>query len=201
MINIETDRNHKLNVEEYLNNTQKVINQVNQEEIIKLVNEILKVYENSGAIYVFGNGGSGANASHFCGDVLKGISYGLDKRFKAICLNDNNASMMAIANDISYNHIFEEQVKNFVTNKDLVIGISGSGNSKNVLYGVEAAKIKGAKTFALCGYDGGKLKLLVDNYVHININDMEIVEDLHSMVFHCVKRVIMENLKEKYNYD
>ena len=95
-----------------------------------------------------GNGGSGASASHAAGDFLKGASYGLDKRFKMICLNDNLPSMMAIANDIGWESIFVEPLKNFLSPDDLVIGISGSGNSKNVVNALEYANAQGATTVA-----------------------------------------------------
>src|SRR5690606_32486959 len=97
---------------------------------------------------------------HAAGDFLKGASYGLDKRFRMICLNDNLAAMMAIANDIGYEDIFIEQLKNFIGPDDLVIGISGSGNSENVVRAIEYAKNKGVKTMAMTGFKGGKISTM-----------------------------------------
>lgn len=112
-----------------------------------------------------------------------------------MCLNDNTPAMMAIANDISYDDIFVEQLKNFLRKDDVVIGISGSGNSINVLKAIEYANATGAKTVAICGYKGGKIKDIASLAVHAEINDMEISEDIHNLVItHCVKRILTNKL-------
>jgi D-sedoheptulose 7-phosphate isomerase len=138
-----------------------------------------------------GNGGSAASASHAAGDFLKGASFGLDKRFKMICLNDNLPSLMAIANDIGWEAIFEEPLKNYLQPGDLVVGLSGSGNSENVLRAIQWAKANGATTAGLTGYSGGKLAQLVDIHVHSDANDMEVAEDVHMAVFNMVKKSMM----------
>ncbi|MBT7703780.1 SIS domain-containing protein [Candidatus Peregrinibacteria bacterium] len=125
---------------------------------------------------------------------MKGASYGLEKRFKAVCLNDNLSALMAVANDISYEEIFVEQLKNFVKEGDVVIGISGSGNSMNVVKALEYGLSVGAQTVAICGFNGGKIKEIADLVVHVAIDDMEVSEDLHLVILHCVKRVIMQAL-------
>ena len=155
---------------------------------------MLEVYKKDGTFYFFGNGGSGATASHICGDFIKGVSYGLDKRFKCICLNDNMSSMMAISNDISYDDIFIEPLRNFMKKGDLVIGISGSGNSNNVVKAIEFAKIKGVKTLAFCGFRGGKIKELADYCFHAEVMDMEVTEDVHLIAFHMIKMYIISQL-------
>ena len=174
------------------------INNVNKSNIKTFVEMLIEVYNNDKNIYIFGNGGSAATASHFCGDLVKGVSYGLHKRFRAICLNDNMPALMAIANDISYDHIFIEQLKNFLNSDDIVIGISGSGNSVNVVTALEYAKNKGAKTVAICGYSGGKIKEIADLSIHAEINDMEISEDIHNLIAtHCVKRMLTKELNNQ----
>ena len=145
-------------------------------------------------IFTMGNGGSGASASHAAGDFLKGASYGLDQRFKMICLNDNLPSMMAIANDIGWDDIFVEPLKNFLQPGDVVIGISGSGNSKNVLKAVDYAKSKGATVIGMTGFKGGKLREAVDISIHSDAMDMEVAEDVHMAVFNMVKKVMMARL-------
>ncbi len=107
-------------------------------------------YEEEGHIFVMGNGGSGATASHWAGDFNNGCCFNLEKKFKMICLNDNISTMMAYANDISYDDIFVEPMKNFFRPGDLVIGISGSGNSKNVLKAIEIANKNKGRTIGLC---------------------------------------------------
>ena len=103
---------------------------------------------------------------------------------------------MAIANDISYDDIFVEQLKNFLREGDLVIGISGSGNSLNVVKALEYARGKGAKTVAICGYAGGKIKEIADLSVHAEVQDMEVSEDIHNLVMvHCVKQMLTKELK------
>jgi D-sedoheptulose 7-phosphate isomerase len=131
-----------------------------------------------------GNGGSGATASHFTGDFNKGLSFHKARRFRFICLNDNYATFAAYANDVGYEDVFVEPLKNFLAEGDLVIGISGSGNSPNVLKAVEYANDHGAVTLGLTGYDGGKLKTLARHGVHIPIADMQVTEDLHMVLDH-----------------
>ena len=137
-----------------------------------------------------GNGGSGATASHFVCDFNKGISEKLDSKYRFICLNDNIPTMLAYANDVSYNSIFVEQLKNLATEGDLVIGISGSGNSNNVISAIEYANAQGCKTFGLVGYDGGMLKKIAQNCIHIKINNMQIVEDIHMIIDHLLYSVL-----------
>ncbi|MBI2581862.1 SIS domain-containing protein [Candidatus Woesearchaeota archaeon] len=182
-------------IHEYLSTVNNALGSLDRGTISAFVNVLLEAYDREKTIYIFGNGGSAATASHFCGDLVKGVSYGLKKRFKVICLNDNTPAIMAIANDISYDDIFVEQLKNFLGKDDVVIGISGSGNSKNIVKALEYAKNTGAKTIAICGYKGGKIKEIADISIHAEINDMEISEDVHNLVItHCVKRLLTKEL-------
>jgi len=190
-------KNKKFEISQYLNRVIDAINHLDRESISKFIDVVLETYNRNGTIFIFGNGGSGATASHFAGDFIKGVSFGLDKRFKVICLNDNIPGLAAIANDISYDDIFIEQLKNFVKEGDLVIGVSGSGNSVNIIKAIEYAKKINAKTVALCGFDGGKIKEISDLAVCANINDMEISEDIHMIATHCIKQVIMDLLSKK----
>lgn len=157
---------------------------------------LLEAYHSGNQLFMFGNGGSGATASHIAGDFVKGASFGLEQRFKCICLNDNNASMMAIANDISYDAIFVEPLKNFMKDGDVVIGFSGSGNSANVVQALEYARSQGAKTVAMCGFKGGKIKDIASTVVHVPVMDMEVTEDVHMIVFHAVKQSIIAKLRD-----
>ncbi|MBU0459917.1 MAG: SIS domain-containing protein [Nanoarchaeota archaeon] len=183
------------NINDYFSGIHSALENLNKGDVNSFVKLILKTYQNQGTIYTFGNGGSGATASHFCCDLIQGASRGLEKRFRSICLNDNTPALLAIANDISYDDVFIEQLKNFLKPGDLVIGFSGSGNSNNVVKALEYAKKAGVKTLAVCGFKGGKIKEIADLAIHAKIDDMEIAEDIHSLIVsHCVKRVLMQEL-------
>ena len=180
---------------DYFNRVSETLNLLDTDAIIQLVKLLLKTRDNDNTIFIFGNGGSAATASHVTGDFLKGISYGLEKRFRIQCLNDNISGMMAISNDLSYEEIFIEQLKGFLKKEDVVIGISGSGNSANVVKAMDYARAHGAHTVALCGYKGGKIKDISEIVIHAPIQDMEITEDIHIIVFHAIKQVMMKELK------
>ena len=188
-------------IDEYFEKVARTLKNLDRDMLEQFVDMILETHENEGTLFFFGNGGSGANASHFCGDFLKGLAYDPIKRFRAICLNDNLPALMAVANDISYDDIFVEQLKNFVRKGDLVIGLSGSGNSPNVVKALEYANSIGARTVALCGFTGGKIKEIATLSIHADIMDMEISEDLHLVIAHCVKRILMERLGIPCPYD
>ncbi len=180
---------------DYFTRVNKALEKIDSQELETATTQILQCYEREGTIFIFGNGGSGATASHVAGDFLKGISYGLKKRFKVISFNDNMPAFSAIANDLSYDEVFIEQLKSYVRKEDLVIGISGSGNSVNVLKAIEYAKSMDVETIGLCGFKGGKLKEAVDHPVHVHINDMEVTEDVHMLIFHAIKQAIIAELK------
>jgi D-sedoheptulose 7-phosphate isomerase len=181
-------------IEHYLALVKDTIDKLDRSQIEKTVEAFMRVYHAGNTIYIFGNGGSAASATHACGDFVKGASYGLEKRFRVMSLVDNLPALMAIANDISYDDIFVEQLKNFLQPGDLVIGISGSGNSANVVKAMEYAKQKGVQTIAFCGYKGGKIKELADIAVHSVAMDMEVAEDIHMMVFNVIKKEVMRRL-------
>ena len=178
----------------YIDLVKSTLDALDSKALDALVEAFHTTYEKGGNIYTMGNGGSGASASHAAGDFLKGASYGLDKRFKMICLNDNLPSMMAIANDIGWESIFVEPLKNFLSEDDLVIGISGSGNSKNVVNALEYANANGATTVAMSGFKGGKISQIATINLHAPVMDMEVTEDVHMVIFNIVKKQIMARL-------
>jgi D-sedoheptulose 7-phosphate isomerase len=160
----------------------------------KIVQVLLDAYRAENQIFIMGNGGSGATASHFACDINKGCCLDLKKKFKVICLNDNMPTILAYANDCSYSKIFVEQIKNFLRPEDVVIGISGSGNSENVLEAVSYAGTKGAKTVGLSGYDGGKLAKIADIPLVARVHDMQKVEDVHMIVIHMLMQYLCNEL-------
>jgi len=184
----------KDNIKAYFEREQEVINNLNFEEIADAVQAIKEAYERETTIYVFGNGGSAATASHFVCDFNKGISSEACKKFNLICLSDNTPIVTAIANDISYDDIFVLQLKEILKKDDLIIAISGSGNSKNIIKAVEYAKEIGAEVVGLTGYSGGKLKELADYSMHVPVDDMQITEDIHMIFDHMMMKVFCEKL-------
>lgn len=183
-----------MQAQQYIDLVKSTLDALDRRALDALVEAFHTTYEKGGNIYTMGNGGSGASASHAAGDFLKGASYGLDKRFKMICLNDNLPSMMAIANDIGWESIFVEPLKNFLSEDDLVIGISGSGNSKNVVNALEYANANGATTVAMSGFKGGKISQIASINVHAPVMDMEVTEDVHMVIFNIVKKQMMARL-------
>lgn len=156
----------------------------------KIVEQILKAYDEQRHIFVMGNGGSGTTASHFTCDINKGCCIDLARKFKMMCLNDNIPTLMALANDMSYEVVFEEQLKNFFIPGDVVIGISGSGDSENVLRAIRYAKKNGGVTIGLSGFSGGALARLVDVPFVAPVNDMQKVEDIHMIVVHMIMQTV-----------
>lgn len=179
----------------YFEKLKTALDSVDTDSIEEVVTLLLKCREEQGTMYIFGNGGSAANASHIAGDFLKGISYGMDKRFRTHCLNDNVAGTTAITNDLSYDEIFIEQLRTYLSPGDVVIGISGSGNSENVVRAIKWARDNKATTIGLTGYKGGRLKETAEYNIHIPIMDMEITEDLHTVIFHAIKQEVNRRIK------
>lgn len=165
------------------------INAVN--EVLNLLIDTAKKHKR---IYIFGNGGSSATASHFQNDFGKGISEYVDDKFRFQCLNDNVATLMAVANDIGFEEVFRFQLNGVIEPGDVVIAISGSGNSKNVINAVEYAKKCGNKVIGFTGYNGGKLKELSDISLHVPINSMQVTEDVHMVFDHLMMSILYQHL-------
>ena len=182
----------------YFEQVSHVLLNLDRNVINKLVAELLAVHERNGCIYVFGNGGSAATATHFYNDLLKGVSYGLEKRFRVLCLNDNVSAITCIANDLSYEDIFVEQLKNFIQSGDLVFGISCSGNSPNVVKAMKYSRSLGVRTAGLSAFMGGQLSILSDVFVLAPVDSFEISEDVHMIIVHILKTLLMRSLKTKY---
>jgi D-sedoheptulose 7-phosphate isomerase len=178
----------------YIQTVRLALAQIDLEALDQVVDCIWECYLNQGTIYTFGNGGSSTTASHFSGDIVKGLTLNDKPRFKSICLSDNQAGLMAIANDVDYSSIFIEPLKNFLLSHDIVIGFSGSGNSPNVIKAIDYAHKRNINTIGFCGFSGGKLKDKVKHNLHIQINDMEVAEDCHLILAHTIKKELMERL-------
>lgn len=179
------------NIELYLNMERTAIETLNVAALNTALNAIVDARNRGANIYTMGNGGSAATASHMVCDFAKGASEAIGgKKFLFECLSDNTPIVTAIANDIGYEDVFAFQLKGKLKPEDLLIAISGSGNSKNVIKAVEYAKEVGTKVIGITGYQGGKLKTMCDYPMHVPINDMQIAEDLHMMFDHMILRVL-----------
>ena len=152
----------------------------------RIVNALTHAYDSGLRVFLFGNGGSAALASHFACDLGKGTANGSGKRFQALALTDNVPLMTAWANDAQYEDIFAEQLANFVRPNDIAFAISGSGKSPNVLKALKVARKYNAFTIGLTGFAGGDMKDLCDLCLIVPSDNMQIIEDLHVTVTHAV---------------
>ena len=187
-------KDYKGAIRAYIDKETEVLGKIDVEALNEALNLLAQALEQEKSIYIFGNGGSAATASHYQNDFNKGVSEHTKKKFRFQCLNDNVATMMAIANDISYDDIFSFQLEGRLQPGDLVFAISGSGNSRNVLKAVEYAKTRGNKVIGATGYDGGRLKELADVSLHVPVNSMQITEDLHMVFDHLMMAVFYETM-------
>ena len=182
---------------------------LNLEDVNKVINVLEEARMTGKHIFICGNGGSAATAGHYAGDFNKGVNMGLlgSNGYKTNstpnadnmegiplynfeCLSDNVPTMMAVSNDESYAEIFRFPLSVKMKKGDIVIGISGSGNSVNIVNAFEYAKENEATTIAIVGYNGGKMKEMADYSIHVNINDMQIAEDLHMVLDHMMMKVL-----------
>jgi D-sedoheptulose 7-phosphate isomerase len=175
--------------DDYLTELKQVLDDLPRERFDEIVDRLMEAYEADRQIFVIGNGGSASTASHFACDINKGVSLGRDKKFKVICLNDNIPTMLAYANDLSYEDVFVEQLKNFLTPDDTLLALSGSGNSPNVIKAVAYANELGACTLGLTGFEGGELGRIASTALVVPSNDMQKIEDLHMIVVHMIMQI------------
>lgn len=166
-------KDYREKIANYIENEIAVLRMLDMDAINDVLNLLEQALVNENIIYIMGNGGSAATAAHMQNDFNKGISEYTEKKFRFLCLNDNVPTVMAIANDIGYEEIFRFQLRGKLRPGDIVIGISGSGNSKNVLNAVEYAKECGNTVVGITGYNGGKLREMADYSLHVPVNSMQ----------------------------
>jgi len=164
--------------------------------IDEIAHVLVQAYKDRAAVFLFGNGGSAALASHLACDLGKGTAMQGQERFRVLSLTDNVPLMTAWANDACYEEVFAEQIRNFVQPGDIAFAISGSGNSPNVLKGLEIAKALGTYNIGLSGYEGGKMKSLCDICVVIPSHNMQVIEDLHLSVSHCIFSIVYNGIAQ-----
>ncbi|RMF94501.1 MAG: SIS domain-containing protein [Candidatus Schekmanbacteria bacterium] len=180
---------------EYLNDISDIVQKIPVQKIEEIVDLLMNAYDSEKQIFLFGNGGSASSASHMACDLGKGTVVEGKKRFKVISLSDSIPLMTAYANDYDYEYIFSEQLKNLVNEGDIAFGLSGSGNSKNVLNALKTAKEKKAITVGLTGFEGGKMASLCDKCIIVPSDNMQKIEDLHLIICHTIFSRIRDLLK------
>lgn len=195
----------KMNMEEfrkeYYEKLMNGLESVSAADFEKVANMLLAAWENNKQVFIFGNGGSAATAMHFACDIGKGTVENLqdqkEKRFRVLALNENMSTFSAIANDLSYEEVFAQQLQNLMEQGDVVIGISASGNSPNVVKAFQLAKAKGAKIIGFVGFEGGKMKPLCDALLHFPEKSYQRSEDAHHIFQHLLMLYICEKKKER----
>ncbi|MGD0499565.1 MAG: SIS domain-containing protein [Bryobacteraceae bacterium] len=170
----------------------EAIETIDLEKVAQAVRILRQARDEERSIFVCGNGGSASTASHFVCDMVKGASYGRSARFRVMALGDNQPTLTAYSNDVSYECAFVEQLKNFARPEDVVMAISGSGNSPNVLRAVEYGNAIGCRTIALTGRDGGQLGRIAQLNVQAAHPHMGRIEDSHLIVMHMIGYYFME---------
>ena len=178
--------------EQYRSRLVQALARIDVEKVEEAIQWLKEARETNRHIFICGNGGSAATASHFVCDMVKGASYGRKQRFRILALNDSLPTLTAYSNDVGNECVFVEQLKNFAQPGDVVIALSGSGNSANVIAAIEYGNSSGCRTIALSGRDGGRLGPLAQLNIHVAEPHMGRIEDSHMAVCHMISYYFME---------
>jgi len=186
----------------YFYQLTETLNSMDYTSIFNTIRDMQTVYNKHANLFIFGNGGSASTASHFTNDLQKGVvSLNAKQTFKVMCLNDNIPLMTAWANDNGYKTIFKKQLEPFITSDDMAIGISVSGMSLNVVEALNYARLHGAKTTILTGSKGIIKSMDNNNVISVPSDDIQIVEDAHLAICHCMYRYLRANVQGKDAYN
>ena len=181
----------------YISSLQETLNHLPVNSIARVVDILQEARVSGRQVFIMGNGGSASTATHFVCDLAKNTRRDDLPHFRVVGLTDNMAIFSAYANDEGYEHVFEAQLDNLLNPDDIVIAISASGNSKNVLNAMRLARQRNAVTIGFTGFDGGSLQDLVDVQVHVESQVIEHVEDIHLMLEHMIVKTLKENLESE----
>lgn len=188
-------------ISEYFEEIRKILDRIEKKDVEAITDVIHKAYLNDRTIFILGNGGSASTASHFACDLSKGTLSKVydtnEKRLRVVSLTDNVATISAYGNDLSFDDIFVQQLRNLVRKGDVLIAITGSGNSKNVVKAVQYARDSGAVTVGFLGFDGGRVKKLLDKYVLIPSDHYGRIEDIHLILEHMITDYLRKKIKDK----
>ena len=195
-----------LTLPSYLDRLNSEVSRLSQPDIKKMADLIYGAWQNDKFVYIIGNGGSGTTASHMAEDLGKSTLRPEDlkdeskKRLKVLSLTDNAGWLLAVGNDCGYDQIFVQQLMNYGRPGDVLLAISGSGNSPNILNSVDWANRHGLITFGLAGYKGGKLKTMQQHGIHVDLDDMGMVESIHLCLFHWVLNDVFARINNEGRY-
>ena len=195
-----------LDLPTYLTRLNGEISRLNQVDIQKWAELVYEAWQKGRFVFIIGNGGSGTTASHMAEDLGKSTLRPEDlkdeskQRLKVLSLTDNTGWLLAVGNDCGYDQVFVQQLMNYGSKGDLLIAISGSGNSPNILAAVDWANRHGLTTFGLTGYGGGKLKAMQQHGLHVDLADMGMVESIHLCVFHWVLNDVYARINREGRY-
>jgi len=179
-------------IQNYISTLQQTMEQLSQPLISDVINVLQRARMQGSQVFIMGNGGSASTASHFVCDLAKNTRCEGLPHFRAIGLADNMEIFSAYANDEGYENVFSQQLINLIRPNDVIIAISASGNSQNVVNAVGEAQKYGVTTIGFTGFDGGRLGQMVNIHIHVNSNIIEHVEDIHLMLEHMIVRTIKD---------
>lgn len=185
----------------YINLLQQTLDRLPKDLIAQVIEILHRARMNGKQVFIMGNGGSASTASHFVCDLAKNTRKAGLPHYRVIGLTDNMAIFSAYANDEGYENVFAQQITNLINPEDVVIGISASGNSQNVLNAIVEAKKSNATTIAFTGFDGGRLGPMVDINIHVNSDVIEHVEDIHLVLEHIIVKTIKESSYAEFTFD
>jgi D-sedoheptulose 7-phosphate isomerase len=188
-----------MNYAAYLDYADKALRSVKPQEVQGTLDLLWRAYKNGSTVFVIGNGGSAATASHLAQDLAKGTRRTLDqkKRLRALALTDSVPFLTAYGNDDGYDVVFEQQLRNHARRGDVLIAISGSGNSPNIIKAITWAKRNGLATLGITGFGGGKLRRLAQYKLHVPLHDMCTAESIHSVLLHYIVLALVERIHGK----
>jgi D-sedoheptulose 7-phosphate isomerase len=182
-------------IKAYLDDVKALLDTIDAREVETVVDALLEAWRHGRRVLLMGNGGSSSSVSHIVNDMQKNIHLEAGRPLRTLCLSDCTPLMMAWANDTAWENIFAPQVECWAEPGDVVIGVSGSGNSMNVIHGIEAANRAAAKTFGLAGYRGGKLKETAQRCIVVPCDNMQRIEDVHMILLHVIFSALLERAK------
>jgi len=180
---------------DYLDDVKRLLDRIDSTKVESVVELLLRAWQNGRRVLLMGNGGSSSSVSHIVNDMQKNILLESGRGLRAMCLSDCTPLMMAWANDTAWDNVFAPQVECWAEPGDVVIGVSGSGNSMNVINGIETANGLGAHTVGLAGYDGGKLKAAAQTCLLVESRNMQRIEDVHMILLHIIFSALLEQTK------
>jgi D-sedoheptulose 7-phosphate isomerase len=186
----------RAHVESYIERLEAALDGLSRDDLVRTGEMLFRAYKNGKQVFTVGNGGSSSTASHLAADLAKNTIGPHMRRFRIMSLNDNAAIVTALANDLGYENVFSEQLTNLIRAGDVLIVVSASGNSPNVLKAVQYAREQSAETIGLLGFDGGKAATLTDVAVVVPSFDYGIVEDLHLIINHILVEYFKDRLAE-----